>query len=147
PPSRQRESPRLEPGAHVLSLPADRDAGSAARPSRARPAGAVEGTSTVALRDHELDPQGLVIAVIRRLARGTQRVQAALLHAPLGGRELGELENHERARIHFLQGKGQRIPGRLDAELRAAADRGAAGIFEPLALALEDDRIRNGPGL
>src|SRR5690606_10193531 len=115
--------------------------------ARARTAGAVQGRRAVTLRDHELDPQRLLIAVVRRAVGGAQRIETPLLHTLLGGRELGKLEDHERARVHLLQGKRQRLPSRLDPKLRAAADRGSAGVFEALAVALKDDRIGDGAGL
>jgi hypothetical protein len=65
---RQRESPRLAPGAHVrlarLNLPADVDRGSTSRTTRTRTAGAVGDSWTASIRDHKLDPEGLVIAVV-----------------------------------------------------------------------------------
>src|SRR5690606_37359403 len=41
----------------------------------------------------------------------------------------------------------QRFPRRLDPQFGAAADRRLSDIFEPLAVALEDDRIGDGTGL
>src|SRR5690606_24690390 len=129
-----------------LNLPADGNTGSAARTTRTRTAGAVERGRT-GIGNHELDPQRLVIAVVRRLARGAQRIQAVLLHTPVRAREFRKLEDHEGTLVHLLQGKGQRLPRRLDPQLGAAADLGPAAVFEPFAFALQDDRIGNGARL
>src|SRR5690606_19202518 len=104
-PPRAHKSPRLAPGASVhaakRSLSRDGDTGSAARTARARTARAVERGRTC-VRDHELDPQRLVIAVVRRLSGSAQRIETLLFHALVGGGELGKLEDHEGTEIHLL---------------------------------------------
>src|SRR5690606_29920517 len=123
-----------------LPLPADGDAGSAARTTGTGTARAVQRRWTLFFH-HELDPQRLVIAVVRRLVGGAQRIQVLDLHTPGSGGELGELEDHERPLVHFLQGQGQGLPRRLDPELGAALDRGSPDVLGPFSVTLEDDRV------
>jgi hypothetical protein len=101
----------------------------------------------VGIFDQELDPQGVAFLVVGRPVRFAKGCNAVRLRAASDGGEAGKFEDHGRPLIHFAQGEGERLPGRFDPDLGAAADRGFTGIFEALAIALEDDRIGDRAGL
>src|SRR5262245_3602422 len=81
-------------------LPIDLDAGSTTRAS---------GIRTVTVGDN-LDPEGILVLVVRGGAGLAQRSQAVLGRTRGCGSESRQLEDHPRAGIHLRQGEGHGRP-------------------------------------
>src|SRR5215467_216906 len=111
-----------------FSLPADLEAGSTTR------AGVI---STVTVGDH-LDPECILVLVVRGGAGLTQCIQAVLRRTRGCGGESRQLKDHPRAGIQFRQGEGHVRPfgGHLD--LGTGSYVGARYVVL-LAIAAEND--------
>src|SRR5262245_47539723 len=129
---RNKKGPRLAPGAlaHTAgcSLPADLEAGSTTR-------AAVISTVTVG---DQLDPECILVLVVRGGAGLTERIQAVLRRTRGCGGESRQLKDHPRAGIQFRQGEGHGRPfgGHLD--LGTGSYVGARYVVL-LAIAAEND--------
>ena len=126
----ETKSPRPAPGAlaHVagFSLPADLEAGSTTR-------GAGAG---VTVGDH-LDPECILVLVVRGVAGLAQRIQAVLRRTRGCGGESRQIKDHPRAFLQFRQGEGHGRPfgGHLDL---GTSSYGARYVVL-LAIAAEND--------
>src|ERR1043166_8751327 len=133
--ARERVVRRIDahlPGSRRSTLPADLDAGSTT-------GGAGAGVTV----GDNLDPERVLVLVVRRGAGLAQRVQAVLRRTRRCCGESRKLEDHPRAAIEFIQGERQRRPfgGHLD--LGTGSYVGAPGYSEVLAIAAENDwRLR-----
>src|SRR5882724_3954820 len=133
------KSPRPAPGAHAqtagFSLPADLEAGSTTR-----------GAGAAVTAGDNLDPECILVLVVRGVAGLTQRIQAVLRRTRGRGGESRQLKDHPRAAIQFRQGEGHGRPfgGHLD--LGTSSYIGARYVVL-LAVAAENDwRLRRCTG-
>src|SRR4051812_31223718 len=115
------------------SLPADLEA--------SPPTGAAAAAVTAG---DNLDPECILVLVVRGVAGLTQRIQAVLRRTRGCGGKSRKLKDHPRAGIQFRQGEGHRRPfgGHLD--LGTGSYVGGPGYGELLAVAAENDwRLRS----
>src|ERR1041384_3708597 len=109
-------------------LPADLQADSTTRAA---------AISTVTVGDN-LDPECVLVLVVRGIAGLTQRLQAVLRRTGCCGGESRQLKDHPRAGIQFRQGKGNGRPFGGHFDLGTGSYVGARyGVL--LAVAAEND--------
>src|SRR5262245_10635153 len=109
-------------------LPADLEAGSTTRAA---------GISTGTVGDN-LDPECILVLVVRGGAGLTQRIQAVLGRTRGCGGESRQLEDHPRAGIQFRQGQGHGRPFGSHLDLGTGSYVGACYVVL-FAIAAEND--------
>src|SRR5215467_8655441 len=110
------------------ALSADLEAGSSTR-------GAGAGVTV----GDNLDPERVLVLVVRGGAGLTQRVQAVLRRTRRCGGESRQLEDHPRPAIQFIHGEGHGLPLGGDLNLGTGSHVGGPGYGEILAIAAEND--------